>query len=825
MILRQALRLLWREWQGGELRLLLAALVIAVSASGAVGFFTDRVERALARQATEFIGADLVIRSSQALPGAFALEAQRLGLAQGQQRTLRSMLIHADRMLLVGLKAVDASYPMRGELRLSDSPGGPPRAQRKPPAPGTLWVEPRVLEQLQANVGDEVELGLGRFRLDALLQHEPDRGGGLFSLNPRVMMHLDDLPATALVQPGSRIRYRYLYSGGAAAIAQFRAWLKPRLREGDQLLRVDDESPALGGTLQRAQRYLNLSGLLAAAMASVAIAMAARRYTERHYDSAALLRSFGLSRRRILQLFGLQLLLCGILAALLGVAAGWLAQQGLVALLGPLISAELPGAGWRPALVGIATGLLILVAATLPALLQLAAVAPLRVLRRELTPLPPASLLIYALASLCGTLLLWLYCNDLPLALLIGAGGVLGSLLLAAGGWLLLCLVARLPGPLAWRLSRNNLLRHPRASLTQLTAFGLTLAAMALILLVRSDLLDAWQRQLPDDAPNHFLINIQPAETDALGAYLATAGIPHAGLFPLVRGRLTHINALPAEPQLAADHPGRRATRRELNLTWSDRLPADNRLVAGRWWQPADRGRRLISLEQRLAADLGVGVGDRLRFRIGDQPVEAQILSLRQLDWRTLRPNFYVIFAPGALDDLPATAMTSFYLPSARRGELSALLDRFPTLTLLEVDALLGNIRRIVAQVSLAVEYVLLFVLAAGISVLFAGLRSSLDARLQEGALLRSLGAPSRLLRRMLALEFLLLGALAGLLATGLTWGVGWWLYGLLELDYRIDYRLLLLAPTAGALLVGSAGWLATRHMLRHSPLSLLRAL
>ncbi|HEY5718401.1 MAG TPA: FtsX-like permease family protein, partial [Motiliproteus sp.] len=601
MIAAQALRMLWREWRSGELRLLLLALMIAVAASSAVGFFTDRVERALIRQASEYIGADLVISSTQPIAASILDQAQALQLQLGQQRTLRSMLLAGEQMLLVGLKAVDASYPMKGELRLRRQLQQQATAHLGPPAPGTLWVEPRVLEQLQLQPGAEVELGVSRLRITALLAHEPDRGGGLFSLNPRAMIHLDDLAATQLVQPGSRVGYRYLFSGDATAIARFRDWVKPQLSEGERLLDINDESPALGGTLQRAQRYLNLSGLVAAAMAAIAIALAAQRYTQRHYDTAAMLRSFGLSRQRILRLFGWQLLLCGISAAIAGVVVGWLAQQGLVILLGQLVPAELPASSWRPALIGAATGLLILCGTTLPPLLQLAAVAPLRVLRRDLAPLPPTSLLIYLLTSLCGVMLLWLYSQDLELALLIGLGGGLGALLLAGGGWLLLRLSSLLPGPLAWRLTRTNLLRHRRASLSQIAAFGLTLAAMALILLVRTDLLQDWRNQLPTDAPNHFLINIQPWESDALNRYLTEREITHAGLYPLIRGRLTHINATPANQRLTADHPGRRATRRELNLTWSAELPSDNRIQSGRWWLPTDSGQPRISLEQKLA--------------------------------------------------------------------------------------------------------------------------------------------------------------------------------------------------------------------------------
>ena len=833
-VLPLALRLLWREWRAGELRLLLIALCIAVSAGSAVGFFTDRVERALVRQATEFLGADLVLSSARPFQSPLQAEASARQLQLSQQLIFPSMVMHGESMLLASVKVVDRRYPLKGApklrpLGLDPIDKGPLETLYQPPEPGTAWVEARILDSLGVQLGDTVELGNTTLILNRILEQEPDRGGGWFNLRPRLLMHADDLAASGVIQPGSRVNYRYLFTGTEEGIDAFKRWLTPQLLPGQRLLDVKQENPSLGTTLTKAQRYLNLSSLLAVVLAGVAIAMAARRYSERHFDTAAMLRCLGQTERQILRLFITQLLLAGCLCALLGIILGWLTQYGLVALLGQLMPTQLPGPGLTPALTGFATGLLVLIGFTLPPLLRLSRVPPLRVLRRDLNPLPLSGQLVYGLAGGLMLALLWFHSHDLKLTLIIAVGGGLSALLLGLSGWLLLRLLSRFQGPLSWRLALNNLMRRPAAGVGQLIAFSLTLATMALILLVRADLVDSWQRALPQNAPNHFLINIQPHQIEPLKSYLNQQQIAFSGIYPMVRGRLSHINGIDAHQLHPPKTPGHRGIRRELNLTFSDQadhssLAEDNQIVAGRWWQPQDKGQPLLSIEQDLAQDLGVGIGDRLRFNFGHRELEAEILSLRTLEWGSMRPNFYVIFAPDALAGLPANAITSFYLPDERRRQLVALMEQFPTLTLLEVEQLLGNIRTIVAQVTLAVEYVLLFVLAAGLMVLFAALASSLDERLHEGALLRTLGGSSHLLKRMLTTEFILLGLVAGLAASGLVELLRWALYSqLLELSYRPHPQLWLLCPLAGALLVGVAGRYGTRKLLQSSPLRVLR--
>lgn len=820
-----SLRLLWREWRGGELRLLALALIVAVSASCAVGFFTDRVEQALERQATAFLGADLVLRTARPIDTDLRAEAQRRELQYGEQRLFASMLIHGENMILASIKVVDDAYPLQGEVKIGRSLDSV-NTINHPPKPTTLWLEPRLLNALQINIGDQVQLGESHFIVDQLLIHEPDRGGGFFNLRPRAMINLADLDKTQIVQPGSRVTYRYLFNGEESQLTGLKSWLQPQLKPGERFEQLGNENRRLSTTLNRAKTYLNLAGLLAVIMAGIAVAMAARQYSQRHFDAAALCRCMGLVQRQMLALFSLQLLVIGLLASAAGVGLGWLGQYGLIHLLADLVPGKLPPASWQPAAIGFASGLLVLFAAALPSLLRLSEVAPLRVLRRDLTPLPASGWIIYGLFAFVVLILLFLYSQDLWLTLMIGLGTTTSTLILAALAWLFITALPKFLGPLAWRLATANLRRHPQDTLAQLLAFGLTLSAMVLILIVRNDLLDRWESQLPAQAPNNFLINIQPWQLNDLSQFFEQREIAHSGIYPMIRGRLSQINGESAAEVIARQNSGQRAISRELNLTFSDQLAPDNRILTGQWWQPGQEQQMLISVEQEFAKDLQIDLGDQLSFSFGDRSITAKVASIRTLDWGSLRPNFFVIFQPGNLAGLPANYITSFYLPGEDSPLLSDLIQQFPTLTLLEIGPLINNLREIIAQVTAAVEYVLLFVLSAGILVMFSALASSLDERLREGALIRTLGGSSKTLRQMLATEFALLGGLSGVLAILvdelLSFGLFEWLF---KIPYQPSPVLWLSVPAAGVVLVTLAGFWGTRRVISHSPLGVLRQL
>ena len=820
-----AYRQLLRDARAGELRVLFFALVIAVAASTAIGYFGARLNGAMLLRASEFLGADLVLSGSAPAAPAQIEAGTAQALAHAQVVEFSSVIATDEDLQLASVKAASNGYPLRGTLRSAaqpyetEQPGGAP-------APGEAWAEARLFAALDLEIGDSIEVGNKPLRLTRVLTYEPDRVGDFYSLTPRVLMHLDDLAATGVVQPGSRVRYRELWRGESAALAAYQQSLQSDLQAHQRIETANDSNRQIGGALGRAERYLNLASLAAILLAGVAVALSAARFAARRFDASALLRCLGLSRHDALLLYALQLGMLGLLASIAGALLGWAAQHGLFFLLRDLLAQEIPPGGIWPAAAGIATGLVALAGFALPPLAGLGRVPPLRVLRRDMLPVPPSAWLVYGTAIFALGLIMWRLSLDLKITLALLGGGLLATLLL--GGLLLMGLKAMrrlLAGAsLSWRLGLGQLLRHPLAAAGQALAFGLILLAMALIALLRGELLDTWQDQLPDNAPNHFVLNVLPAEKDAFAERIAAISDHAAPLYPVVPGRLIAINGEPVRQLVSKESQGERAIRRDLSLTWAAELPKDNHIVAGNWWgDQGDADIPGVSVEAELAQSLQLKVGDRLSFTIGGLTREASVTSLREVNWDSFQPNFYMIFEPDTLQGMPATYMTSFHLPPGKERELVELARAFPSVTLLQVEALLAQLRSILAQVSLAVEYVLLFVLAAGLAVLFAGLQATLDERIRQGALLRALGAERGLLLRARRAEFGLLGAASGLLAA-----VGCELVSALLYHYAFDLRWqphpwLLVLPLIGALLVGGAGLIGTRRALNASPLTVLR--
>lgn len=819
-----ALRQLMRDARAGELRVLFFALLIAVAASTAIGYFGARLNDAMLLRATEFLGADLVLRgSAPAEPEQIEAGVERK-LEHAQVVEFSSVVATGDNLQLTSVKAADDNYPLRGELRSAAAPYQP--EQPGPgPRPGEAWAEARLFAALDLQIGDHIEVGNKQLKLSRVLTYEPDRVGDFYSLTPRVLMHLDDLDGTGVVQPGSRVSYRELWRGEAAQLGAYETAIRAGLQPHQRIETAKDGNRQIGGALGRAERYLNLASLAAVLLAGVAVALSAARFAARRFDASALLRCLGLSRREALTLYTLQLAYLGLVASAVGALLGWAAQHGLFFLLRELVVSEVPPATLWPALAGIATGLVALAGFALPPLAALGRVPPLRVLRRDMLPIPPSSWLVYGAAIVALGLIMWRLSLDLKITLALLGGGMLATVIL--GGLLLLALKglrrALSGASLTWRLGLGQLLRHPLAAAGQSLAFGLILLAMALIALLRGELLDTWQDQLPADAPNHFVLNVLPADRDAFAARIEALSDHAAPLYPVVPGRLVAINGEPVRQLVSKESQGERAIRRDLSLTWAQDLPSDNRLTAGQWWDGAPYELPGVSVEAELAESLQVKLGDKLSFTVGGLTRDASVTSLREVNWDSFQPNFYMIFEPQTLQDVPATYMTSFHLPEGKDRELVKLARDFPSATILQVEALLTQLRSILAQVSLAVEYVLMFVLAAGLAVLFAGLQATLDERIRQGALLRALGAERKLLLRARRTEFGVLGAASGLLAA-----LGCELVSALLYHFVFDLRWqphpwLLLLPLIGALLVGTAGVLGTRRALNASPLNVLR--
>jgi putative ABC transport system permease protein len=725
------------------------------------------------------------------------------------------------------VKAVDAAYPLRGELKSADAPYQP-EVTGGEPQPGEAWAEARVLVALNLKVGDSIDVGSTTLKLTRVLTYEPDRAGNFYSLTPRVMINMADLEATKVVQPGSRVSFRDLWRGTPQQLADYRKAIEPDLAANQKIDDARDGNQQIGGALGKAERYLNMASLVAVLLAGVAVALSAARFAVRRFDASALLRCLGLSRNEALVLFSLQLAMLGIAASVTGALLGWFAQLGLFYLLENLLPAAVPPGGWLPALAGIGTGLVALAGFALPPLAALGRVPPLRVLRRDMLPIPASSWLVYGAALLALGLIMWRLSLDLILTFALLGGGLVAAVVL--GGILLLALqsLRRLlaGASLPWRLGLGQLLRHPMAAAGQSLAFGLILLSMGLIALLRGELLDTWQNQLPKDAPNYFALNILPAERDNFAERISRLSTHSAPLYPMIPGRLMSINGEPVSKFVTKDSRGENATQRDLNLTWAANLPEGNSITEGQWWnneQAPTEGTPGVSVETKLAKSLNMKLGDTLSFVIGGTTHEVKVTSLRDINWDTFQPNFFMIFQPGTLKDVPTTYLTSFYLAPGNDQQIVELSRAFPAVTILQVEALLEQLRSILDQVTLAVQYVLLFVLAAGLAVLFSGLQATLDERIRQGALLRALGANRALLIKARRIEFGLLGAVSGVLAALGCELVSFVLYRYaFNLEWQPHVWLLVL-PLIGAVLVGGAGVFGTRRALNASPLTVLR--
>ncbi|MBI3900402.1 MAG: FtsX-like permease family protein [Gammaproteobacteria bacterium] len=823
--LKLSLRLLARDWRAGELRLFAIALAIAVGAVTAVGFFNDRVERGMTRRSAELLGADLVVQGPEPIARTWIERARTNGLAVTETVDFSSVVVRGERLQLTGVRAAGAGYPVRGVVRTASALYASDTAAADTPAVGTVWVEARLLPALAMAVGDRVDIGSATFTVTRLLTDEPGRGGNFLAFAPRALINIADVPRTGVIQPGSRVTYAIGLAGGEIAVDTYRRWLTPQLDPSQRVRDPLDSGAAIGRAIERVERYIGLTSLLAVLLAGVAIAMAARRYSARHYDMSAMLRCLGSSQRDIAQIYLPQLLVLGVGASLVGCAFGFVAQEAIYFVVKDLFPVKLPGAGLAPLLLGLSTGLITLAGFAVAPVLRLKRVPPLRVLRRELIPLPASAWAVYGSAAVAIVGLMWRYTGDWTLTLGVLGGASAAVIVLGALAWALLRFGRRWHRHVgvAWRFGLNNLWRRTRASVGQILAFGLTLMAMALIALVRTDLLSTWQAQLPAQTPNHFAFNILPDDVTGVEKFLATHQIRTQALYPVVRGRLTSINGNIVQQAVSKDESTDNALQRDLNLTWAATVPPDNRLISGAWWHGNVAG---VSVEAKLAERLGIKLGDTLSFVIGGSALAARVTSLRTVEWDSFHPNFFMIFAPGVLNDFPATYMTSFYLPEKQKPALAALVRSFPAVTVLELDQFLNQVRSIVRQASLAIELVLLFVLAAGFAVLYATLATSLDERLYEGALLRTLGASRRQLRLGHIAEFTALGVLAGLLAAIGTEISAYFLYArAFGLEYSVKWPVWIAAPLLGGALIGVAGYVGTRRVVERSPLTVLREL
>jgi len=822
-----ALQLFRRDWRNQELRLLALALVVAVSAVTAVSFFTSRIERAMQNQAGEVLAADLQLTSGKPLPARFRQQAIQQGLQTSELIQFHSVVLRGDRTQMVEVKAVDRNYPLRGRLYTRDTAEAAEQISNQPPAAGSLWADNRLLLRLQLQPGERLSIGDRELPLSKIISRDPTAATRFFSLGPNLLMALEDLPSTGLVTPASRVTYQLLVAGDSDRVDRYRSWATTDLPGSISLNHMSNARPELRNSLDRAASFLGLAALLAVLMASAAVALASRRFVERQADTSAILRCLGASRRMILWLLLFRLLLLALLASLLGALIGYLAQQGLAVLVSDWFSNPLPRPGLQPLAIGIGVGLITLFGFTLPPVLRLADVSPLRVLRRDL-PTPPASAWLLGFSALGAiALLMWWQAGDLKLAAMVLGGtlATLALLLLSARALVALLAPLRHRSSTIWRYGLAGLARNPMLTALQMSGFGLAILSLLLLAIVRVDLLNSWQLRIPPNTPNLFLINIQPQQTASLAQFLEQRGITGSPIYPMLRGRLERINGNPVSVDDYRDQEARRLAGREFNLSWARQMPADNQLLAGRWWPPEGEVPAQLSIEQEIAEKLRIKLGDRLTFEIAGRQIEAPVTSLRAVQWDSFQPNFYVIAPPGLVQGMPTTYITSIYLPPQRDALLSELIRQFPAITTIDVTAIMEQIRGIISRGSLAVEYVFLFSLVAGLLVLYAGIQASREHRRQESAILRTLGLKRIKLLQACGIEFFTLGLLAGLLATASANLVGWLLATeLFGLQYHFNPQLWLIGVLGGGIGIGLAGISASYPLLIQPPLQTLRS-
>ncbi len=823
-----ALRLLGRDLRSGEVRVLALAVVIAVASVTSVGFFTDRIQQLLERQANVLMGADLVIAADHVLGADLSRAARQRGLRTAQTVSFLSMVQASGRNQLTAVKAVSAAYPLRGELRIAPQRFVPDHVAQTIPVRGTVWADERLLGELGIQVGDHITVGDAVFSLAAVISHEPDRGGSLFSIAPRLLMNQDDVAATGLIQPASRVHYRLLVAGDAAALKNYREAIAPKLARGERLETVEDARPEMRTALERARQFLGLASMVSVILAGVAMAMAARRFVARHLDNVAILRTFGATQRDIAALYGWQLLALGLAGSALGCVTGYIAQGLLGDILGTLAASALPAPSWFPVLIGMLVGLITLAAFTVPPLMHLRRVPTLRVLRHDMGALPGPSRGAYLVGVAALAMITVWQADNLRLGLMVLGGSAATIMVLALAAAAVMALLKRLGHRASgvWRFGIANLTRRSQGSVVQVVAFGVGMLALLLLGVVRVDLLADWQASLPPQAPNRFLINIQPEQVKPLTAFFKANNFAGTDLFPMVRGRLTAINAKPVVPENYQDQRARRLVEREFNLSWAKALQSDNSIVAGRWWSSADAAQPLLSVEEGIAKTLGIAVGDTLSYQIGGEMFTARVANLRKVAWDSFHVNFFVIASPASLDGFPTSYITSFYLPVGKEAFLGRMVQRFPNVTVIDVAAIMAQVRQVIERVTLALEYVFGFTVLAGLMVLYAAIQSSLDERLLEGAVLRTLGAGRRQLLGGMAVEFAGIGLIAGLIAASGAAAAGYMLAEhLFHFSYHVNVALWWWGGAGGALSVAVAGLWGTRFILRRPPWQTLREL
>ena len=839
-------RTLLRDLRAGELRLLIVAVTLAVAALTAVGFFADRLKGGLQRDARQLLGGDAVLRSDESTPAAFIAKAQALGLQSALSVSFPTMARALDAdggaSKLAAFKAVPEGYPLRGSLKVSDAVDGKGENTRDVPAPGTAWVDPSLLDALGLKIGQTLLMGDASFKVTRVILQEPDRGAGFISFSPRAMVNQKDVAATGLIQPASRTNYRFAVAGGDKAVAEYVRWAAAEIKRpfeqsgirGVRLESLESGSPEMRQTLDRAEKFLNLVALLAALLSAVAVAIVARGFAAKHLDDCAMLRVLGQPQRTIAAAYGFEFVLVGLFASALGVAIGFAVHYGFVLLLAGLVETALPAATLWPVAFGMGMGLTLLLAFGLPPVLQLASVPPLRVIRRDVGNLKPASIAVLGMGMLGFAALLVAASSDLKLGL-IAVGGFAGAVLLfAAASYAAVKLLrASVNEDIAPRwlvLATRQLSARPAYAVVQTSALAVGLLALMLLVLLRTDLVDSWRKATPPDAPNRFVINVQPEQGDAFKKALVDGGVKKFDWYPMIRGRLVAVNDKPVTPDDFTDDRAKRLVDREFNLSNASKQPAHNETIAGKW---TEEEKGAVSVEEGIAKTLGLKLGDVVSFDIGGQISSAKITSLRKVDWGSMRVNFFVMYPVAVVTDVPVSFISAFRAPEAAvqvagqpkpQSFDNTLVKAFPNITNVDTTSTIAQVQRVLDQVIRAVEFLFGFTLAAGLVVLFAAITATREERAKEFAIMRAVGARASLLRQVQRAELAGVGLLAGFLASVVALAVGWGLAKFVfDFAWTGSWTVPLFGSLAGAALALAAGWWGLRSVLNTPVVETLR--
>ena len=842
MVANLAWRLFKHEARRGELTIILFAIILSVAAVLSLSLFSERLQGALVERSSQFIAADSQLRSRKPISDEWMRQAEAEGLATAEQVSTRSMAFGEQKMSLVDLRAVSPQYPLKGEIQLADKPFGTTTATDKLPAAGEIWIDSRLFQLLDVKIGETVYIGDGEFTVGQVLSEIPDQGFSVFNTDPMVLIALEDLARTNITGPGSRVTYKAYFTGEDSLIEAYYDWLRPNLDdELHRWQRVGDDESAIGRSIARAERYFLLASLLAIVLAAVAIAVAAQRYSQRHFDPVAIFKTLGATKQMIRRVYVLQIMFITVLGIIIGIIAGVIIQQLVVTALAGQVDVSLDVWHWRPLFIAVLTGSICAILFSLYPLLRLFSVPPLRVLRRDMDAGLSSRGLQFGASGGAIFLLMWVYSRDLEISAILFGSGVLLVVALLGVTFGLIAIGRRLgQGAMgAWQLAWARIRRRAMDNSVQLISFSVTIMLLLVVLVMRNDMIAQWRAQLPVDTPNYFMANITEAQKTPLENHFAENQVTVDEFYPVVRGRFVAVNDERVNTEVTKEEEpeqseGRRGLGREANLSWSDKLQRENTVVQGQWhenWEPAGddltaEGRQVypVSVEEGVAQRLNITLDDLLTFNVGSEIVVTRVTSIREVNWQTMQPNFFFVLHPAAMQEFSATYITSFHLDGARKADITALMQPFSSVTLFDVDARINQVREIIDQVSLAVEFILVLVLIAGSLVLFAQVQASMDERQQELAILRTLGARGSLIRFSVINEFLIIGTVAGLMAA-MANEVSLYLLQsrIFDMQGSMHFEYWIIAPLVGALVVGMLGGIGCYRLLRLNTGQLLR--